>query len=99
MESAGAVGVFRSYYHNEFVIGFYGKNLEAAEVKFKELVSRMDRKFAFGGEEVNLSISVGVAVIEEEIPYNDLFKTADAVLYSVKEKGKNSYWIERKIRN
>ncbi len=68
-------------------------------MKFKELVSRMDRKFAFGGEEVKLSISVGVAVIEEEIPYNDLFKTADVVLYSIKEKGKNSYRIERKIRN
>ena len=87
------------YGGDEFVIGFYGKNLEAAEVKFKELVSRMDRKFAFGGEEVNLSISVGVAIIEEEIPYDDLFKAADAVLYSVKEKGKNSYRIERKIRN
>ena len=55
-------------------------------MKFKGLVSRMDRKFAFGGEEVNLSISVGVAVIEEEIPYDDLFKAADAVLYSVKER-------------
>lgn len=87
------------YGGDEFVIGFYGKNLEATEVKFKELVSRMDRKFAFGGEEVNLSISVGVAIIEEEIPYDDLFKAADAVLYSVKEKGKNSYRIERKIKN
>lgn len=87
------------YGGDEFIIGFYGKDLDAAEAKFKELVSRMDRKFAFGGEEVDLSISVGVAVVEKEIPYDDLFKMADAVLYTVKEKGKNSYRIERKIEN
>lgn len=95
----GNKAVLGRYGGDEFIIGFYGKNLDEAETKFKELVSRMDRKFAFGGEEVNLSISVGAAVIEEEIPYDDLFNAADAVLYSVKENGKNSYRIERKNKN
>lgn len=82
------------YGGDEFVIGFYGKDLDAAEEKFSELVSRMDQRFAFDGEEVNLSISVGVAIIKEELPYDELFNAADSVLYSVKEKGKNSYRME-----
>ena len=76
---------------DEFVIGFYGKDLAEAEKKFGELVTRMDRRFAFGEAEVDLSISVGVVIVEEEVSYDDLFKTADQALYSVKEKGKNNY--------
>jgi len=34
---------------------------------------------------------VGVVIVEEEVSYDDLFKTADQALYSVKEKGKNNY--------
>ena len=51
----------------------------------------MDRRFAFGEAEVDLSISVGVVIVEEEVSYDDLFKMADQALYSVKEKGKNNY--------
>ena len=34
---------------------------------------------------------MGVVIVEEEVTYDDLFKAADQALYSVKEKGKNSY--------
>ena len=67
------------------------KDLAEAEKKFGELVTRMDRRFAFGEAEVDLSISVGVVIVEEKVSYDDLFKAADQTLYSVKEKGKNNY--------
>ena len=90
-EVFGNKAVLGRYGGDEFVIGLYGKDLETAEKKFGELVTRMDRRFAFGEEEVDLSISVGVVIVEEEVTYDDLFKAADQALYSVKEKGKNSY--------
>lgn len=90
-EVFGNRAVLGRYGGDEFVIGFYGKDLAEAEKKFGELVTRMDRRFAFGEAEVDLSISVGVVIVEEEVSYDDLFKTADQALYSVKEKGKNNY--------
>lgn len=85
--------VLGRYGGDEFVIGFHSKDMDYIESKFKELVTRMDRKFEFGDDSVNLSISVGVVIVEEEITYDDLFKIADVALYKVKENGKNDYRI------
>lgn len=93
-EVFGNEAVLGRYGGDEFVIGFHGKDMEAAAAKFKELVSRMDRCFTFGENKVQLSISVGVVIVEEEMPYDDVFKAADHVLYSVKEAGKNNYRME-----
>lgn len=86
--------VLGRYGGDEFVIGFQEKNLKAAEKKFKELVECMNRRFIFGDKEVDLSISVGVVIVEEETAYDDLFKAADSALYAVKEKGKNNYMMK-----
>lgn len=85
--------VLGRYGGDEFVIGFHSKDMKFIESKFKELVARMDRKFEFGEDAVDLSISVGVVIVEEEIAYDDLFKVADVALYEVKENGKNDYRI------
>ena len=85
--------VIGRYGGDEFVIGFHSKDMKFIESKFKELVTRMDRRFEFGEDSVDLSISVGVVIVEEEIAYDDLFKVADVALYEVKENGKNDYRI------
>ena len=85
--------VLGRYGGDEFVIGFNSKDMKFIESKFKELVTRMDRRFEFGEDAVDLSISVGVVIVEEEIAYDDLFKVADVALYEVKENGKNDYRI------
>ncbi len=72
-----------------FVIGFHAKDMDVVNDRFRELVTRMDRKFEHGDDSVDLSISVGVVVVEEEIAYDDLFKAADATLYEVKQKGRH----------
>lgn len=90
----GSSAVLGRYGGDEFVIGFNEKNMGIVNDRFKELVTRMDRKLEHGGESVALSISVGVVVVDKNVEYDDLFKAADAVLYEVKEKGKNSYMIK-----
>ena len=82
------------YGGDEFAIGLCEKDIKATEEKFKELVTCMDRPFVFEEKEVDLSISVGAVIVEEDVPYDDLFKAADDALYAVKEKGKNNYRME-----
>lgn len=86
--------VLGRYGGDEFVIGLCEKDIKATEEKFKELVTCMDRPFVFEEKEVDLSISVGAVIVEEDVPYDDLFKAADDALYAVKEKGKNNYRME-----
>lgn len=87
--------VLGRYGGDEFVIGFHAKDMKSVESKFRELVTRMHLQFAFGDAAVDLSISVGVVIVEEEIAYDDLFKVADVALYEVKQHGKNDYRIRK----
>lgn len=82
------------YGGDEFVIGLCEKDIKATEEKFKELVTRMNRSLVFEDKKVDLSISVGAVIVEEDVPYDDLFKAADDALYAVKGKGKNNYRME-----
>ena len=90
----GSKAVLGRYGGDEFVIGFHAKDMDVVNDRFRELVTRMDRKFEHGDDSVDLSISVGVVVVEEEIAYDDLFKAADAALYEVKQKGKNNFLVK-----
>lgn len=91
----GNKAVLGRYGGDEFVIEFHAKDMDVVNDRFRELVTRMDRKLEHGGDSVDLSISVGVVVVEEEIAYDDLFKVADAALYEVKQKGKNNFLVKR----
>lgn len=85
--------VLGRYGGDEFVIAYYSKDRESVEASFRELVTRMDRELTFDGATVHLSISVGVAEIVKEMPYDNIFNAADEVLYNVKKQGKNNYGI------
>lgn len=83
--------VLGRYGGDEFVIGFHMHDIDDSHKKFDELVNMMDKKFEFEGSAVDLSISLGAVIVEEDIPYDDLFKVADYALYEVKKSGKNDY--------
>lgn len=48
-----------------------------------------DAKFTPAGAEHHLSVSVGGAVFERELPYAELFRLADQQLYAAKRDGRN----------
>lgn len=79
---------------DEFVLCVDRKDVELVQPKLEELVTRMCRTFSYGEDSVPLSISLGAVYMTKELPYEELFKATDGVLYTVKEHGKNSFKIK-----
>lgn len=90
----GKSAVLGRYGGDEFILCVERKKLETTRVQIRELVERMHQTFSYGGASVPLSISLGAIYMRDGIPYEDLFKEADVVLYGVKEKGKNNFEIK-----
>lgn len=62
--------------------------------KAKLICARINETYTVGTKSVNVSASVGVAIIRgKNIPYQDLYKEADEKLYEAKNLGKNCYKI------
>ena len=57
----------------------------------QELCSAIRRLFVDSRLDNSISISVGIAVTDRPIPYDDLFRQADVALYRAKGNGKNRY--------
>lgn len=93
---------------NRFMLGRYGgeefcilmpstEENEAIEIsdKFRRIVS--DHYFrAYGGEIINLSISIGVTTIygEELLTLDEFIQKADIALYKAKQTGRNRVIFE-----
>ena len=74
----------------EFGVFLPGASTEqAAAVAERIRQSVNDAKFTAAGAEHHLSVSVGGAVFERELPYAELFRLADQQLYAAKRDGRN----------
>lgn len=58
---------------------------------FDKLVKAMDRDLDYQEKIKHLSISLGAAYAGQKMPMDVLLKSADKVLYMVKEQGKNNW--------
>ena len=58
---------------------------------FDKLVKTMDRDMDYQGKIKHLSISLGATYAGQKMPLDVLLKSADKVLYLVKEQGKNNW--------
>ncbi|MCF0116370.1 MAG: diguanylate cyclase, partial [Erysipelotrichaceae bacterium] len=45
-----------------------------------------------GGQTIQFTLSVGFALADDSMTYNDLIKCADAHLYTAKESGRDMIW-------
>jgi diguanylate cyclase (GGDEF)-like protein/PAS domain S-box-containing protein len=78
---------------DEFVIILTGLvDTAAAEIVVREILAAFIDPFILDGHELHISTSIGISVFPEDGINGDmLLKTADAALYSAKDKGRNGY--------
>lgn len=60
----------------------------------KQLKQALKKTYTAKGKQVTVSVSIGIAMVKEEVTFTQLYEKADAALYKVKNKKRNSYWIE-----
>ena len=72
-----------------------GKTIEGEKSVIANLIDKLfkafDTEFSEEKKKVNLSLSIGVAVIANERRFDNLYKAADEALYISKNNGKNRY--------
>ena len=74
----------------EFGVFLPGATTEQATLVAERIRQSVnDAKFMPAGAEHHLSVSVGGAVFERELPYAELFRLADQQLYAAKRDGRN----------
>ena len=78
---------------DEFVILLTGlADTDAAENVVQKVLEMFTEPFMLIGNELHMSTSIGVSIFPEDGTSSDmLLKTADAALYSAKDKGRNGY--------
>ena len=68
-------------------------NLEAIEKIAQKLNNTLKKSYSKNDKTVNISASIGIAILKENLSIEELYENADSALYKVKEKGRNSYLI------
>jgi diguanylate cyclase (GGDEF)-like protein len=83
--------VFARYGGEEFAIILPETNLEGAKALSEGLREKVEAsRFVFQGEQIHVTISIGVAVLQEQDRTSmDLIKNADTKLYEAKRGGRN----------
>lgn len=77
---------------DEFVILLSGiQNIENIETIAKNIVKKLNEPFKFDNIQINIGVSIGIALIDGRISPNELIKKADEAMYIAKKKGKNTY--------
>lgn len=69
-------------------------NLPGTEIIFKkaEMINQVARNIEIGGENANVSASIGIAIVPQHgMEYGKIFKAADDSLYFVKNNGRDNY--------
>jgi dGTPase len=75
----------------EFVLAFLGMDIKETEEISEELRKRIaDEEFDIGsGKTIRKTISLGVAELEPDIGFEELFENADSAMYDAKNGGRN----------
>jgi diguanylate cyclase (GGDEF)-like protein len=83
--------VFARYGGEEFAIILPETNLDGAKALSEGLREKVEAsRFVFQGEQIHVTISIGVAVLQEQDRTSmDLIKNADTKLYEAKRGGRN----------
>lgn len=68
-------------------------NLEAIEKIAQKLNNTLKKSYSKNDKTVNISASIVIAILKENLSIEELYENADSALYKVKEKGRNSYLI------
>jgi len=81
---------------DEFLIAITDlKSPKAAELVANKIVKALNSPFKIMSKEVNISGSVGISMFPDDgDDVEELIKSADASMYSVKNSGKNSYELK-----
>ena len=79
------------YGGDEFMVCVYDMDKYEVAALFDKLVKAMDCDMDYQGKIKHLSISLGAAYAGQKMPLDVLLKSADKVLYLVKEQGKNNW--------
>ena len=82
---------FARYGGEEFVVVLFGSNsTQGAEIGERFRATIEGHKFTYQGQPLPITISVGVASIEPDMPtWDELFGKADSALYTSKRTGRN----------
>lgn len=74
----------------EFGVFLPGASTDQARIVAERIRRNVsDTEFAPSGDRHPLSVSVGGAVFEHNLPFNELFRLADQQLYAAKREGRN----------
>ena len=79
------------YGGDEFMVCVYDMDKYEVAALFDKLVKAMDCDMDYQGKIKHLSISLGATYAGQKMPLDVLLKSADKVLYLVKEQGKNNW--------
>lgn len=92
MEYTGEYGLAGRLGGDEFCLFF--SNLLDTKVACEkaELIAGKLRALYPGGDSCRVTLSIGIASTNEQIPYNVLLENADTALYQAKLNGKNCYY-------
>lgn len=78
---------------DEFAIYTEDRTEEEIIQKIKDIFTAFDKEFFEEKSRVNISLSIGIAVLSGERRFDNLYKAADEALYTSKKSGKNRYTI------
>lgn len=94
-ETTRATDIVGRYGGEEFIVALPETNRESAQATAEKLRKRIDDyKFRFGGKEVTVTVSIGVASSAEAISISDLVRQASASLEAAKRAGRNRVGVE-----
>ena len=78
----------------EFAIILHSQSLQDAACKAEKLRQQIEHdKFLYQGQELRVTVSIGVAQVSSDDDNASFFQRADLALYSAKNSGRNSVWI------
>lgn len=74
----------------EMIVGLVGANAEEAAVIAENLRTKIETSpVLFGDQEIRLTASFGVAMLQKDMTIDDFLAVADRALYQAKETGRN----------
>ncbi len=79
---------------DEFVLFIENvRDMEAIQRCAGKLNAALRRTYGTGERRIDISASIGIAVLTEETGFNELYRLADVALYRVKNSGRDGFYV------